>query len=551
MPPADQKKTSKSLVSKGFIKHASPVSRAHLAIVVIIFAAVGGYILFKSFAQGPLVSTIEAEQMVLPSGSSVVSDTNASAGKAVKMTASGMLNGSVNFPSSVTSLNINARGDQCAGAPTMTVALDGNNVLVNTAVSATSWSSFSYTPVNAYNSGTHNLSISFTNAAAKTKGSAKNKCTRNLYVDVTNFYGPAPAPTPLPTVTLGASPSSLTAGQSSTLTWNSSNATSCSASGAWSGVQPISGSVSTGAMNQNSTYTLTCTGSGGSSTSSVTVAVSASQTLTANFTSSATTGQAPLTVYFTDTSSGGPTSWLWNFGDGITSTLQNPSHTYNNAGTFTVTLTASNNAGSNTKTAEAYIIVSAAGTPVVVDQMVTPEGTTIQIYSDAVGGWTAQKIYDILKPNAYQLSLIGPTLTIKVSAQWSTTTTTSVTNISGSYSNYKAISYLTANGNSSFSSEPDAILTHEYGHAWSLYHLYITQQGDYTGYLTARGLLGNTQLDSSYMWNKKEILAEDYRLLFGTTLAQNEMTQMNYLIPDARTVTGLKNYLANNWTTKP
>jgi hypothetical protein len=53
------------------------------------------------------------------------------------------------------------------------------------------------------------------------------------------------------------------------------------------------------------------------------------------------------------------------------------------------------------------------------------------------------------------------------------------------------------------------------------------------------------------MWNTKEIIAEDYRLLLGTTSAQNGTTQMNYLIPDARTVSGLHDFLTNSWTTKP
>ena len=57
-------------------------------------------------------------------------------------------------------------------------------------------------------------------------------------------------------------------------------------------------------------------------------------------------------TYFTDTSSGYPTSWLWNFGDGVTSTEQDPSHTYTDgSGTwFTVTLTVTNAMGSNTRT---------------------------------------------------------------------------------------------------------------------------------------------------------------------------------------------------------
>lgn len=55
-----------------------------------------------------------------------------------------------------------------------------------------------------------------------------------------------------------------------------------------------------------------------------------------------------LTVAFTDVSTGSPTSWLWDFGDGNTSTQQNPTHTYAASGTYTVCLTATNSCGSNT-----------------------------------------------------------------------------------------------------------------------------------------------------------------------------------------------------------
>ncbi len=71
----------------------------------------------------------------------------------------------------------------------------------------------------------------------------------------------------------------------------------------------------------------------------------------ASFTASPTAGTAPLTVQFTDTSTGNPTSWSWSFGDGTTSTAQSPSHTYANAGSYDVTLTASNSNGSNTSAA--------------------------------------------------------------------------------------------------------------------------------------------------------------------------------------------------------
>lgn len=52
--------------------------------------------------------------------------------------------------------------------------------------------------------------------------------------------------------------------------------------------------------------------------------------------------QNNLTYTFTDTSAGSPTSWLWNFGDGNTDTIQNPVHTYAANGTYTVSLTVSN-----------------------------------------------------------------------------------------------------------------------------------------------------------------------------------------------------------------
>jgi PKD repeat protein len=72
---------------------------------------------------------------------------------------------------------------------------------------------------------------------------------------------------------------------------------------------------------------------------------------TASFTASPTSGQAPLTVQFTDTSTGNPASWSWDFGDNSSlSTAQNPSHTYSAAGTYTVKQTVSNANGSSTAT---------------------------------------------------------------------------------------------------------------------------------------------------------------------------------------------------------
>jgi PKD repeat protein len=79
---------------------------------------------------------------------------------------------------------------------------------------------------------------------------------------------------------------------------------------------------------------------------------------TADFVGVPTSGSAPLTVDFTDQSTGNPTSWSWTFGDGGTSTQQNPSYTYNSAGIYTVTLTATNACGSDVATKVDYITVT-------------------------------------------------------------------------------------------------------------------------------------------------------------------------------------------------
>ncbi|WP_196297306.1 PKD domain-containing protein [Methanosarcina barkeri] len=77
----------------------------------------------------------------------------------------------------------------------------------------------------------------------------------------------------------------------------------------------------------------------------------------ANFTSSVTSGKAPLKVTFTDTSTGIPDKWIWDFGDGSKSYLQNPTHKYSKAGTYAVNLTVKNAKGRNTITKTEYIKV--------------------------------------------------------------------------------------------------------------------------------------------------------------------------------------------------
>jgi len=72
------------------------------------------------------------------------------------------------------------------------------------------------------------------------------------------------------------------------------------------------------------------------------------------------------TVSFTDNSTGSPASWLWDFGDGATSTARNPEHVYTAMGGYTVTLTAANSIGSNTTSRYGYVLVG------IMDEPVTP-----------------------------------------------------------------------------------------------------------------------------------------------------------------------------------
>ncbi len=81
---------------------------------------------------------------------------------------------------------------------------------------------------------------------------------------------------------------------------------------------------------------------------------------TANFIFTPSSAFVGQTVSFIDTSAGNPTSWLWDFGDGGTSTLKNPTHIYNVADDYDVKLTATNSLGSDdiTKTVTIHSIPS-------------------------------------------------------------------------------------------------------------------------------------------------------------------------------------------------
>lgn len=80
-------------------------------------------------------------------------------------------------------------------------------------------------------------------------------------------------------------------------------------------------------------------------------------------------------VNFTDLSANAPTSWSWDFGDGNTSSQQNPSHTYQNEGTYTVTLVTGNNFGSSQVIRNNYVIVDKPAGPYANDALRCGIGT--------------------------------------------------------------------------------------------------------------------------------------------------------------------------------
>jgi hypothetical protein len=169
----------------------------------------------------------------------------------------------------------------------------------------------------------------------------------------------------------------------------------CSSS-ACSGIVPGSTSVvvTADALNGSGSVFTSWSGcdsvNGGLCTVTMTSAksVTATFTLKTNFNASSTYGQGPIYICFTDTSINNPTSWLWNFGDGSTSTLQNPCHMYKSVNPFTVTLTTTGPDGPLTMTKSNFVTVTPCGNdPVVIN------GTSVHDTS-------IQNVYNIATDNA-------------------------------------------------------------------------------------------------------------------------------------------------------
>ncbi|WNY23344.1 hypothetical protein MmiHf6_06510 [Methanimicrococcus hongohii] len=110
----------------------------------------------------------------------------------------------------------------------------------------------------------------------------------------------------------------------------------------------------------NYTVSLTISNSYGNQTETKTNYIYVGSGVVADFTANNTAGASPLSVKFTDNSSGNPTKYSWDFGDGTTSSEKSPTHVYNSTGTYTVSLTVSNEFSNDTKTSKSLINVGTA-----------------------------------------------------------------------------------------------------------------------------------------------------------------------------------------------
>jgi len=171
----------------------------------------------------------------------------------------------------------------------------------------------------------------------------------------------------------------------------------------------------------------------------------------ADFSADQTTVQAGSTVSFTDTSINGPTSWSWTFNGGTPSgsTAQHPSVTYNTIGTYTVSLTATNLAGSDTETKTDYITVTEAvstvgntttfsSTSVSGNRRAMPftmpeNGTinSITMYHEGGSGSMILAVYDGASTPQNRIA-ITPTTTVSSSTGWQTINLTSPVYVAGS-----------------------------------------------------------------------------------------------------------------------
>jgi hypothetical protein len=175
----------------------------------------------------------------------------------------------------------------------------------------------------------------------------------------------APPPAPAPTLTLTANPASITSGGQTMLQWSSTNATSCMASGGWTGTQATSGSKAIAGLTQSAAYSLTCTGTGGTVQKSASVTVTSTTPTpaapTVAFSANPTSVKSGATTLLTWTTVGASTCYGSGAWGGWKRTQGTQSIIHISV-TSTYTLTCSNKGGSSSKSV-VVTVVSSTPTP--------------------------------------------------------------------------------------------------------------------------------------------------------------------------------------------
>lgn len=160
----------------------------------------------------------------------------------------------------------------------------------------------------------------------------------------------------------------------------------------------------------------------------------------ADFTASPRTGTAPLSVNFSDASIGAPTSWLWDFGDGGSSTSSSPTHVYDAPGTYSVTLTVANERGGDTVAKTGYVTVSAPTSGFSLSAapstrtVVRGASTTYSVTANPLGGFSGPVALSASGLPAGATASFDPDpLSLPQSTNSTLTVTTSATTKNGSY----------------------------------------------------------------------------------------------------------------------
>jgi hypothetical protein len=197
-----------------------------------------------------------------------------------------------------TSLSI---GDAVSGTPAPVATFSASPTTVSSGGAVTlTWSSTNSNTCTGTNFSTSNATSGSSIVNPTTNTTYTLTCTGAGGTDIESA---AVTVSPAPVLTFSASPTSITNGSSTTLTWSTANATSCTSSGGWSGARAASGSLVV-SPTATTTYTLSCTGAGGTDVESVIVSVTSAPGTPAPV---ATFSASPTTV-----SSGGSVTLTWS-----------------------------------------------------------------------------------------------------------------------------------------------------------------------------------------------------------------------------------------------